>query len=123
MTWSDFFASQTFGVIIGSLLTAGFTWFIEWRKAATEQKFHIREKREETYLKILSIYYTQRQEQNVPVKKIISQLPIMIEKIYPAINVWGSKKVKSIYDKVMKSKDNQEELLIKTIREELGIKD
>jgi len=123
MTWSDFFASQTFGVIIGSLLTAGFTWFIEWRKAATEQKFHIREKREETYLKILSIYYTQRQEQNVPVKKIISQLPIMIEKIYPSINVWGSKKVKSIFDKVMKSKDNQEELLIKTIREELGIKD
>ena len=55
MTWSDFFASQTFGVIIGSLLTAGFTWFIEWRKTLAEKATRLRERREEVYLKACDI--------------------------------------------------------------------
>ena len=47
----------------------------------------------------------------------------MIEKIYPAINMYGSKNIKKTYNYVMHSKENKEELLIKAIRKELGIKD
>ena len=122
-TLAEFLSSQTFGVIIGAILTAGFTWFVEWRKSVAEQKVHLREKREETYQNILSIYYTHRREQDSPVSQLISEIPVMLRKNYPSINIWGSKKVKKIYNNVMKSKDNQEELLIKAIRKELGIKD
>ena len=55
MTWSDFFSSQTFGVIIGAVLTAGFTWFIEYLRAKRDEKLHLKRKREETYTKILQI--------------------------------------------------------------------
>ncbi len=43
------------GVIIGAVLTGGFTWFIEWRKSVGEQKVRLREKREETYLRVLDV--------------------------------------------------------------------
>ena len=123
MTGSDFFSSQTFGVIIGAVLTAGFTWFVEFLKDKREEKLYLKRKREETYLKILSIYYIHNQEQNSPFNQLISTLPQMIEKIYPAINMYGSKNIKKTYNYVMHSKENKEELLIKAIRKELGIKD
>ena len=55
MTWSEFLSSQLFGIILGALLTGGFTCFIEWRKSVTEQKLHLRAKREETYIKVLDV--------------------------------------------------------------------
>ena len=53
--WKDFLSSQLFGVILGSLLTAGFTCFLDWLKSKREEKIHLREKREETYLKVLDV--------------------------------------------------------------------
>lgn len=50
-----FLESQLFGIIIGAILTGGFTWFIEWRKSVGEQKVHLREKREETYLRVIDV--------------------------------------------------------------------
>ena len=41
--WREFLSSQLLGVILGAILTGGFTWFIEWRKSVGEQKHHIRE--------------------------------------------------------------------------------
>ena len=46
---------QTFYILLGCFLTAGFTWFIEWRKSAKDQKFHLRENRENTYLEVLDV--------------------------------------------------------------------
>ena len=55
MTWAEFLSSQTFGIILGSVLTAGFTLFVEWRKSVGEQTVHLREKREETYLRVIDV--------------------------------------------------------------------
>lgn len=41
------------GVIIGSLITAFFTLFIDYLKSAREQEIYILRKREETYLKAI----------------------------------------------------------------------
>ncbi len=57
MTWSDFFSSQTFGVIIGAVLTAGFTWFIEFLRARSDEKLYLKRKREEAYLSALEVFF------------------------------------------------------------------
>lgn len=123
MTWSEFLSSQLFGIILGALLTGGFTCFIEWRKSVTEQKLHLRAKREETYQRILLIYYRYLREQKSPIDQLLTEIPKMHRRYYPDINIWGSKKVKDIYNKAMKSEENNEDLLIKEIRKELRIKD
>lgn len=122
MTWSEFFASQTFGVILGSLLTAGFTWFVEWRKSVAEQKFHIREKREETYQNILRTYYEIVQEDRRNEIDFLKNSPHLISKFYPIINIYASNKVKSLFDSATKSKIKEKDL-IEQMRKELGIKD
>ena len=55
MTWAQFFSSQIFGIILGAFLTAGFTWFVEWRKSIIANTNKLREKREEVYLKACDI--------------------------------------------------------------------
>lgn len=62
----QFFSSQTFGVIIGAVLTAGFTWFIEYLRAKREEKLYLKRKREEVYLKLLDLLseYTELHRDN-----------------------------------------------------------
>lgn len=43
------------GVIVGSVISAGFTWFIEWRKSKSEEKIYLKRKQEEAYIYILNI--------------------------------------------------------------------
>lgn len=43
------------GVIVGSAISAGFTWFIEWRKSKNEEKIYLKRKQEEAYFYILNI--------------------------------------------------------------------
>lgn len=52
---SNFFSSQAFYISLGCFLTAGFTWFIEWRKSEKDNEIHIRENRENTYLEVLDV--------------------------------------------------------------------
>lgn len=51
MTWSGFFSSQLFGVIIGALVTGGFTWLLDYFKSKREYKQRIKQKREDLYIK------------------------------------------------------------------------
>ena len=67
MTWSDFFSSQTFGVIIGAVLTAGFTWFIEYLRAKRDEKLYVKRKREEVYLKLYD--FLMRLEKDIRIRK------------------------------------------------------
>lgn len=121
----NFLESQLLGIILGAILTGGFTWFIEWRKTVGEQKHHLREKREDVYKSILEVYYQYRQEvtQGISSTDIMSSLPHLIETYYPAINIYASKKVKDIYNQALHSKQNKEKELIEAIRKELNVKD
>ena len=122
--WREFLSSQLLGVILGAILTGGFTWFIEWRKSVGEQKHHIREKREETYLGMLKILYLLRNEALNPKNKEISQMrKNEIEEYYAPINVYASKQVKDLYNKTAKQDavDNIDEF-IQLLRKELGKK-
>ena len=118
----SFITSQVFGIILGAILTAGFTWFIEWRKSVAEQKFHIREKREETYQNILRTYYEIAQENHRKEPDFLKNSPQLISKFYPIINIYASNKVKSLFDSAAKGK-GKEKILIEQMRKELGIKD
>ena len=57
MTWADFFSSQIFGIIVGALITTGFTWFLDWRKSVREQKFRSIEKRNEAYFAVFDVFF------------------------------------------------------------------
>lgn len=114
-----------FGVLLGGAITAGFTWLLDFLKSRREEKVYIKRKREAVYKNILDVYYTHRQEINKGIDNtdILSSLPHLLERNYADINIYGSNNIKGIYNKIMKSKDNQEDLLIKAIRNEIGVKD
>ena len=38
MSWNDFFSSQLFGVVIGALMTGGFTWLLDCLRYKRERK-------------------------------------------------------------------------------------
>lgn len=63
----QFFSSQTFGVIIGAVLTAGFTWFIEYLRAKREEKLYVKRKREEVYVKLYD--FLMRLEKDIRIRK------------------------------------------------------
>ena len=121
----SFLESQLLGIILGAILTGGFTWFIEWRKTVGEQKHHLRGRREDVYKSILEVYYQYRQEvtQGISSTDIMSSLPHLMKTYYPAINMYASKDVKDIYNQAMHNKKNKEKELIEAIRKELDVKD
>ena len=106
---------EAFFMFLGALITTGFSYFLELLKNA----------REDTYKSILEIYYQYRQDitNGVDSKGLLSSLPHLLEKHYPAINIYASEQVKKIYNTVMHSKANKEKELIEAIRKELGVKD
>lgn len=73
------------GVVFGGIITAFFTWFLEWRKDKRDQKRHLLRKKEEIYLEALNniIQYL-----NYPFK-IGARLPELSEEY--------NKKLKLIY--------------------------
>ena len=107
----SFLESQTFGIILGSILTAGFTLFIEWRKSVRDEKAHLKEKRENIYSNILDIFYKSRQDMHKG-HSAESDLSFLLEAFYPNINIYASKKVKDIYNQVMHTTENKENILI-----------
>lgn len=67
MTWADFVSSQLFGIILGALLTGGFTWFIESQKASRDEKIYLKRKRESLYQKMYD--FSMRYEKDIRIKK------------------------------------------------------
>lgn len=145
MTWTEFLSSQTFGIILGSLLTAGFTWFVEWRKSAAEQKVHLREKREEVYLKVLDVLmlndkcYRRKQikaQEYENYKKMYNKLQSLML-IYASPTIYSryyklSNDIMETYARIEKRQDREKmqennadkiEKLANEIRKELGIRD
>ena len=55
------------GVIIGAILTAGFTWFIEYLRAKREEKLYVKRKREEVYVKLYD--FLMRLEKDIRIRK------------------------------------------------------
>jgi len=129
MDWNTFYQENhtviiggTFtllGIVIGWLLNLCQSYFTNKRA----DRLHLRDKREETYLKILSVCYVDRQEKNT--NKIMTKhsLSELLEEYYPCINVYASNDIKKIYNRAVLSKENKEEELIEAIRKELGLKD
>lgn len=144
MTWAQFFSSQIFGIILGSLLTAGFTWFVEWRKSVGEQKVHLREKREEVYLEACDILmrldkcYREKyveQDEYEEYKKLFNDLQshmlvyasseiydeyyILCEEI---ATLYAGIKKKKQREKLQRINANKVEQFANKIRKELGVK-
>ena len=119
------------GVIVGSILTGGFTWFIEWRKSIGEQEFHLRDKREEVYKQLLTII--------IPIynswilsksDKKVQKKPFDIEHIEILLNMYGSQKILRIFNdlplthwEISSETIDVIKKLKKQMRKELGIKD
>lgn len=141
MTWSDFFSSQTFGVIIGAVLTAGFTWFIEYLRAKRDEKLYVKRKREEVYVKLYD--FLMRLEKDIRIRKntYMSEETKNYYNNLEMQTIWASNKVSDKFYDLCKAlcqsandykkdvnkthnKNNKKILAFKDyIRKELSIKD
>ena len=66
--FKEFIHSQLFGIILGSFLTGGFTWFCDWRRFNREEKLYLKRKRESLYQKMYD--FSMRFEKDIRTKKI-----------------------------------------------------
>ena len=64
---TEFFQSQLFGIILGSLLTSGFTLLCERIKASREDRIYLKRKRESLYQKMYD--FSMRFEKDIRTKK------------------------------------------------------
>ena len=125
MSWNDFFSSQLFGVIIGALMTGGFTWLLDCLRYKRERKAHIQQKREELYIQaidLLMIYdvYTQndKSEYFLEIAKRINELQAKIG-IYASKEV--SKRYYSIANHIRERQDRKHiQKQINNLKAELG---
>lgn len=131
MTWSDFFSSQTFGVIIGAVLTAGFTWFIEYLRAKRDEELYVKRKREEVYLKLLDLlneYIELHNDNKTPNDVEMKEFWVRYKQLRPAVKVYASQHIEewfleSLNETFYGAIKGQVNGLAKEIRKELGIKD
>ncbi len=131
MTWNEFLSSQTFGIILGAFLTAGFTWFIEWRKSIIEDRKHIRDKREEVYEQLLTILMPIYNSWILSkIDKKFQKKPFDIEHIEILLNMYGSQKILWIFNdlplthwEISSETIDVIKKLKKQMRKELGIRD
>jgi hypothetical protein len=130
------------GVIVGAILTGGFTWFIEWRKLIGEQKFHLREKQEELYEQMYD--FVMRYEKDARTYKSRKYISEETRDAFNAIEpktIWAAVRVReqfySLFGEIMDSANSYKKHWEKTtdknrkkilnfkeqIRKELGLKD
>ena len=142
MTWTEFLSSQTFGIILGAVLTAGFTWFIEWRKSIRDEKNHLQRKREESYVEMYD--FVMRYEKDARTYKSRKYISEETRDAFNAIEpktIWAAVNIReqfySLFGEIMDSANNYKKHWEKTsdknrkkildfkeeIRKELGLKD
>ena len=95
MTWSEFFSSQLFGVIIGAIFTGGFTWFLDWLRSKRERKFRFQDKREETYVDIIKVFHTLL-DNNWQIYEVEKRVAVMIDEIKAKAEMYASQEIKSL---------------------------
>ena len=138
----EFLQSQVFGIILGAILTAGFTWFIEWRKSAREDKNHLRDKREELYEQMYE--FVMRYEKDARTYKSNKYISEDTRDFYNEIEpqtIWATVKIReqfyTLFEDIMESAKSYKKHWEKTsdknrkkildfkeqIRKELGLKD
>lgn len=141
MTWAEFLSSQTFGIILGSLLTAGFTWFVEWRKSISDEKNHLQRKREELYVQMYDLVMRyEKDARTYKSKKYISEETRDIFNEIEPKTIWATVNIRekfySLFGEIMESANsykkhwektsdkNREKILNfkEQIRKELGLK-
>lgn len=128
------------GIILGAIITLFGGMWQSYLQSKREYKMHLRVKREETYIAILNILYLLINESlNFNNKDISEERKLQIDKYYPLINIYASKKVFGKYNLVankinayyMCSKSDMKDIedlpdemikLQQIIRKELGIK-
>jgi len=130
------------GVIVGAILTGGFTWFVEWRKFVRDQKVHLRNKREELYEQMYEfVMCYEKDARTYKSNKYISEdTRDFYNEIEPK-TIWATVKIReqfyTLFEDIMESAKSYKKHWEKTsdknrkkildfkelIRKELGLKD
>lgn len=97
MTWAEFLSSQIFGIIVGALITTGFTWFLDWRKSVREQKNRSIEKRNEAYFAVFDVFFGLLDTNFAGVGEIYDEHIVgKYEKTRAAVFMYGSQEMKNL---------------------------
>ena len=118
------------GVLIGAVITALFTWFLDELRSDREQKIYITHKREETYLKALDcLISVSADHQLIMTGNPTNEVKEKINSTISYINLYASDKISKNYLALQKELQNSPnkktylkmEKLIKDIKKELKI--
>ena len=86
----EFSTSQLFGIILGALLTGGFTFFIDCFKASREERIYLKRKREILYQKMYD--FSMRFEKDIRTKKCVNMSK-------GTKDLWNEIQIESIFGK------------------------
>ena len=120
----EFLNSQLFGIILGAVLTGGFTFFIDCYKSKREERIYLKRKREVLYQKMYD--FSMRFEKDIRIKKCVNMSK-------GTKDLWNEIQIESIFGNNLElssnilevHKQNNEKILefYSVIKQELGIKD
>ncbi len=86
----EFIHSQLFGIILGAILTGGFTWFCDWCRSIRDEKIYLKRKRESLYQKMYD--FSMRFEKDIRTKKLSKMSQ-------GTKDCWNEIQIESIYGK------------------------
>lgn len=85
-----FLNSQIFGIILGAIITGGFTFFIDYYKSSREERIYLKRKREVLYQKMYD--FSMRFEKDIRTKKCINMSKATKD-------LWNEIQIESIFGK------------------------
>lgn len=118
------------GVIIGAVITAWFTWFLDKLRSDREQKIYITRKREESYLRVIDCLVSFGIDINwIYTGESSNEVKTKINSTIPYMKLYASEKIMKDYLALQNELQNNPkkgtykkmEKLIKNIKKELDI--
>ena len=136
----DFFHSQLFGIILGAVLTGGFSFVSDMYKSARDEKIYLKRKRELLYQKMYNFSMRVEQDFRTKNKPILSKTTKDVWNEIQDESIFGKQEtmetfydlyedlynsVESCPDELERHRKNNESILkfYTHIKNELGIKD
>lgn len=86
----EFLSSQLFGIILGAIITGGFTLLIDFHKSKREERIYLKRKREVLYQKMYD--FSMRFEKDIRTKKCVNMSK-------GTKDLWNKIQIESIFGK------------------------
>ncbi len=89
------------GVLVGSIITTLFTWFLDYLKNGREEKGYFRRRKEEVYVQALDLFMAIPIDSNWGQSDLSENVKKRMFGLCPMINFYASEKIKDKYFRIL----------------------